>query len=183
MADKWIDEVLTFWFDEVGPEKWFKSGPELDEEIRRRFSKLHARLASAPLTGAMASARGSLAAVILFDQLPRNMYRGTAAAFATDDLAKYIARKALEKKFDEQLSPSERQFLYLPFQHSEIMADQERSVMLYKELGEAEPLRYAIEHRDIVERFGRFPHRNRALGRDTTPDENTFLMEHTGYGQ
>ena len=131
----------------------------------------------------VASPRGALAAAIVLDQFPRNMYRGTAKAFATDDLAIRLARQAIENKVDEHLTPAERLFLYMPFQHSEILADQEHAVMLFKALGQENALRYAIEHRDIIARFGRFPHRNRALGRQSTPEEEVFLQEHKGFGQ
>lgn len=183
MAENWIDEVLSFWFEEVGPERWFESTPELDETIRQRFGALHDKLASKLPQEATASPRGALAATIVLDQFPRNVYRGTAKAFATDDQAIGLARKAIDSKLDEHLTLAERQFLYMPFQHSEILADQEHAVMLFKALGEKEALRYAIEHRDIIERFGRFPHRNRALGRQSTAEEEAFLQEHKGFGQ
>jgi len=183
MAENWIDEVLSFWFEEVGPERWFESSPELDETIRQRFGALHDKLASDLPHEVVASPRGALAAAIVLDQFPRNMYRGTAKAFATDDLAIRLARQAIESKVDEHLTPAERLFLYMPFQHSEILADQEHAVMLFKALGQENALRYAIEHRDIIARFGRFPHRNRALGRQSTPEEEVFLQEHKGFGQ
>ncbi|WP_011579416.1 MULTISPECIES: DUF924 family protein [Chelativorans] len=183
MADRWVEEILTFWFEEVGPEGWFKPTPELDETVRKRFGALHKRLAANPPEAAGKSQRAALASIILFDQFPRNMFRGSAAAFATDDLALRIAREALDKGFDDGLTPAERQFLYMPFMHSEISADQEHCVMLFKALGNEEALRYAIEHRDIIERFGRFPHRNRTLGRESTGEELAFLEAHKGYGQ
>jgi len=183
MAANWVDDILSFWFDEVGPENWFKSTKELDGTIRRRFGALHGRLAASPPEEMAEDARAALAAIILFDQFPRNIYRGTAQAFSTDDLALQISRDALDKKFDEKLPPEHRQFLYMPFQHSEVSADQEQAVMLFKALGNEEGLRYAIEHRDIIQQFGRFPHRNRALGRASTPEELAFLEKHQGFGQ
>ncbi|WP_173934412.1 DUF924 family protein [Chelativorans sp. Marseille-P2723] len=183
MAGSWIDDVLSFWFEEVGKEGWFSGGPDLDEAIRRRFGALHEEMSSNLASEAIDDPRGTLAAVILFDQFPRNMYRGTAKAFSTDDLAIRIAREAIERKFDEGMTPEQKQFLYMPFQHSEISADQENAVMLFKSLGNEEGLRYAIEHRDIIERFGRFPHRNKALGRESTQEELAFLEEHEGFGQ
>lgn len=183
MAGKWIDDVLSFWFDEVGLESWFKGSAELDKTIRSRFSALHERLSKELPKEAITDPRGALAAVILFDQFPRNIYRGTAKAFSTDDVAIRIAREAVDKKLDENLPPEQKQFLYMPFQHSEISADQEHAVMLFKALGHEEGLRYAIEHRDIIERFGRFPHRNKVLGRESTPEELAFLEGHKGFGQ
>ncbi len=183
MAAQWIEDVLSFWFDELGPEEWFEGSPELDETIRTRFGDLYESLTSGVPDEVLDEPRGALAAVILFDQFPRNMYRGTARAFVTDDVAVGIARKAVEKGFDNSLPPEQRQFLYMPFQHSEVSADQEHSVMLFKALGNEEGLRYAIEHRDIIDRFGRFPHRNRALGRESTADELAFLEGHKGFGQ
>lgn len=183
MAGNWVDEVLTFWFDEVGQDAWFKGNSKLDAKIRDRFGALYEKLsAHAPKEGAE-DPRGALAAVILFDQFPRNMFRGKAKAFATDDLAIRIAREAVTSRFDEKLSPEERQFLYMPFQHSEVSADQEHAVMLFKAIDDEEALRYAIEHRDIIQRFGRFPHRNETLGRKSTPEELAFLEEHKGFGQ
>lgn len=183
MAGNWVDEVLSFWFDEVGPEAWFKGNGELDEKIRKRFGALYERLSTNAPRESSQDARGALAAIILFDQFPRNMFRGTAKAYSTDDLAVRIAREAVDNRFDEKLSPEERQFLYMPFQHSEVSADQEHAVMLFKALDNEEGVRYAIEHRDIIQRFGRFPHRNRALGRKSTPEEEEFMKEHKGFGQ
>lgn len=183
MAENWVDDVLAFWFDELEPKAWFGSSKELDRTISERFGALYERLSKQTSPHLGDDARSALAAVILFDQFPRNMFRGTARAFATDDLAMRIAREAVEKGLDEQLSATERQFLYMPFQHSEVSADQEHAVMLFKMLGDEEPLRYAVEHRDIIQRFGRFPHRNRALGRVSTREEEEFLEQHEGYGQ
>lgn len=183
MARDWIDSVLSFWFEEIDPESWFKGDGKLDETIRRRFSALHRRLSAEPPPEVREDPRAALAAIILFDQFPRNMFRGTADAFSTDDLAIQIARKAVDKGFAGRLKPEERQFLYMPFQHSEVSADQEHAVMLFKALGDEEALRYAIEHRDIIQRFGRFPHRNRALGRESTREEEAFLQGHKGFGQ
>ncbi|WP_159588790.1 DUF924 family protein [Chelativorans xinjiangense] len=183
MAGDWIDSVLSFWFEEIATEDWFKGNGKLDETIRPRFGALHERLSAGAPKEAAEDARAALAAVILFDQFPRNMFRGTAKAFSTDDLAIWIAREAVEKRLDEGLSKEQRQFLYMPFQHSEVLADQEHAVMLFKALGDEEALRYAVEHRDIIERFGRFPHRNRALGRVSTHDEEAFLEGHKGFGQ
>jgi uncharacterized protein (DUF924 family) len=183
MADRWVEEILTFWFEEVGPEGWFKPTPELDETVRKRFGALHKRLAANPPEAAGKSQRAALASIILFDQFPRNMFRGKAEAFATDDQAIDIARKALAKKLDEKLSEAEKQFLYMPFMHSEILADQEHSVALFRAQDAGKNEKFAVEHRDIVAKFGRFPHRNKVLGRESTPAERVFLLNHEGFGQ
>lgn len=183
MSSGWVEEVLSFWFDETGPEGWFGGGGELDETIRRRFGDLYEDLSTNAPKEIGDDPRAALAAIILFDQFPRNMFRGSAKAFATDDLAARIAREAVSKKLDEALEPQQRTFFYMPFEHSEVYADQERAVMLFKSLGDEEALRYAEEHRDIIQNFGRFPHRNRALGRESTARESAFLEEHRGFGQ
>ena len=183
MAEGWVEEVLSFWFDELTYEDWFGGSKELDDRIRERFLDLYERLKADFDADAVDDPRTALAAIILFDQFPRNMFRKTAAAFATDDIAIALARRAIDKEFDAALDEKARSFLYMPFMHSEVSADQERCVDLFRSLGENEGLKYAIEHRDIVARYGRFPHRNRVLGRDSTKDELEFLNQHAGYGQ
>jgi uncharacterized protein (DUF924 family) len=179
----WHEEVLKFWFEELTPEDWFTSKPETDALVRERFGDLHNALKAAPPPEVETDPRAALAAVILFDQFPRNIFRSQPDAFSSDDLALHIARKALDKRFDHDMTNVEKQFLYMPFQHSEVSADQERSVDLFKSLGNEEALKYAIEHREIIDRFGRFPHRNRVLGRTTTEAEAAFMEGHEGYGQ
>lgn len=183
MAQDWHDDVLAFWFDEMDAAQWFNGSDELDNLTRSRFAKMLDELSRNPPKTVYSDPRQALAAVLLFDQFPRNMYRGMPRAFATDDIALRIARQAVDARFDDQLSPNERLFLYMPFQHSEVSADQGHSVMLFGSLALEEPLRYAIEHRDIIDRFGRFPHRNAVLGRESTAEELAFLEEHAGYGQ
>lgn len=179
----WVDEVLDFWFGELTYEDWFSGGKELDEKITARFLPLYERLKAGFDEKAVRDARTALAAIIAFDQFPRNMFRGSAAAFATDDMAAGIARSAVERGWDHEVEPAARPFYYMPFMHSEILADQERCVDLFRAIGEGKGLDFAIEHRDIVARFGRFPHRNRALGRESTAEEAEFLKGHAGYGQ
>ncbi|UUP18029.1 DUF924 family protein [Nitratireductor thuwali] len=184
MDDSWVDEVLAFWFEELEPKDWFEGSDALDDTIRTRFGALHERLAGGQVPPeVMEEPRTALAAVIVLDQFSRNIHRRSARAFAADDMALRIARNAVDKKFDDDMTPEERQFLYMPFQHSEISADQEHSVMLFKSLGDEEAIKYAVEHRDIIEKFGRFPHRNRALGRESTREEIAFLEGHVGFGQ
>lgn len=183
MGVNWVDEVLDFWFKELTYEDWFGGDQKLDETIRSRFLEIYEQQKNSFLVSAANDARTALAAIILFDQFPRNIYRRSPEAFGTDDLALGIARRALDKDFDSQVDDSARPFIYMPFMHSEVMADQERCVDLFKALGNENSLKYAIEHRDIIAEFGRFPHRNRALGRENTPSETTLLETHSGYGQ
>lgn len=181
--EKWVDDILDFWFGELTYEDWFGGAPELDEKIRSRFLELYERQKADLDAGSIDDPRTALAAIILFDQFPRNMFRKTAAAFGTDDLAIGIARLAVERDYDNQVEPEAKPFMYMPFMHSEVSADQERCVDLFRALGEGDSLKYAIEHRDIVAQYGRFPHRNRVLGRESTAAEVSFLEGHAGYGQ
>lgn len=179
----WSEKVLAFWFGELTQEDWFSGGDATDAKIKERFLHLHRDLASSIVPEQIDDPREALAAIIVFDQFPRNMFRRTAAAFATDDVALRIARRAVDNGLDAELNAQEKQFLYMPFMHSEVVSDQERCVDLFKMLGNEEGLKYAIDHRDIVVRFGRFPHRNRSLGRENTQEETAFLEGHDGYGQ
>lgn len=183
MAEKWVDDVLDFWFGELTAEDWFSGEAEVDEKIRSRFGELYERIRSSFDIAGVSDARTALAAIILFDQMPRNMFRKSAAAFGSDDIAIAIARLADERGYDDQVEAERKSFLYMPFMHSEVSADQERCVDLFRALGNEEGLKYAIEHRDIVAEFGRFPHRNRVLGRESTAAEIEFLKDHGGYGQ
>ena len=167
-------DVVAFW-REAGPKRWFEKDFAFDEEIRRRFSELHDAAADGNLAGWERSAEGALALLILLDQFPRNMFRGEARAFATDPMARAIAAGALVRGFDAQVAPELRGFFYLPFEHSEDLGDQERAVAFYQAAGDAEGLKWAELHADIIRRFGRFPHRNAVLGRSTTPEERAFL--------
>lgn len=166
----WTAEVLDFWFAQE-PERWWRADPEFDAEIRERFLELWEEQRQLPADRFLGSPDAALAAMILFDQFPRNMFRGHADQFSTDPLALAIARAALDRQYDAALPPIRRQFLYIAFQHSEDMDDQRRSMSLYAALGEPEQLRYARLHHDVVARFGRFPHRNAVLGRKPRPDE------------
>ena len=174
------DPIVTFWFAPPR-EKWFRKDAAFDEEIRRRFGELHARAARGELEGWRSSREGRLALVIVLDQFSRNLYRDDARAFAQDEQARDVARQALSAGDEAASSPFERQFLYLPFEHSEDLADQDTSVALFRKLEEYPETRglteWAVRHRDIVARFGRFPHRNAALGRPTTDEERAFLEQ------
>ncbi|HEX6980895.1 MAG TPA: DUF924 family protein [Alphaproteobacteria bacterium] len=185
--------VLDFWFLSPGdPEYgrmrkiWFAKDAAFDAEIRARFLADHEAAARGAYDAHAGTADGALALVILLDQFPRNLFRDDRRAFATDAKAREIANMALARAFDRQLRPVERMFLYLPFEHSEDLADQERAVALmeslpatpeFSEAVRAEVIDYARRHRDIVARFGRFPHRNAALGRTSTPEETAFLAQ------
>ncbi|MGI8612008.1 MAG: DUF924 family protein [Sphingomicrobium sp.] len=166
----WRGEVLKFWFG-LEPERWWKADPELDGEIRRRFLKLWSTRRELPVASFLDDPLTALAGVVLFDQFPRNMFRGHAEQFATDHLGLAIAGAAVDRGFDDQLKPNERAVLYMPFQHSEDLADQRRSLILFTALGDDFLLGYAKKHHDVIERFARFPHRNAILGRVPRPQE------------
>jgi uncharacterized protein (DUF924 family) len=165
----WGDEILSYWFS-LRPEQWW-SDKSLDAEIAERFGPLLDEQRTRMPGDFLVSPRDALAAVILFDQFPRNIYRGHADQFATDHVALAIAKAAIARGYDEALSPAERGFLYMPFQHSEDLDDQHRSLALFTALGNPEQLRFAKLHHDVIERFGRFPHRNAMLGRTPRPAE------------
>jgi len=188
------EDVLSFWFaDDVhSPEgvaaccrRWFESDPAFDERVRGRFGELPARALRGELHAWRAEPRSTLALVLTLDQLPRNLYRGTAACFAYDAAALDLAVFALEREDDFELAPLEAMFLYLPFEHTEDPAAQDRSVSLFRGLVDraSPPLRpqfesfleYAVRHCEVIERFGRFPHRNATLGRESTDDERAYL--------
>ncbi len=167
-------DIIAFWRD-VGPDRWFEKDPALDEEITRRFLAAHEAAAAGKLVSWEQSADGALALLILLDQFPRNMFRGSARAFATDPLARAVAAGAIIRGFDSQVPAEMRGFFYLPFMHSEELADQERAIAFYKAAGDTDGLKWAERHVGIIRRFGRFPHRNAMLGRATTPEEQAFL--------
>ena len=170
MSADWRADVLKFWFG-LKPEQWWNGGAELDHRIRQNFLKLWAEKRQLPVDSFLSDPLTALAAVILFDQFPRNMFRGNAEQFATDHLALAIAKEAVTKGLDEELQKDERKFLYMPFTHSEDVDDQNRGILLFTEISDDEQIRYAKKHRDIIERFGRFPHRNAILGRAPRPEE------------
>lgn len=180
--------VLDYWFgpkdgDEFGKLRkiWFGGGPQVDEEIRARFGALHVRACAGELAAWAETADGSLALIVVLDQFSRNLHRGTAGAFAVDAMARGIASRAIDRDFDEQVLPVQRWFFYLPFEHAESLADQRRAVALFEALP-AEPSRdmgveYAKKHLAVIEKFGRFPHRNEMLGRESTPEETRWLAD------
>ena len=174
------DDLLAFW-REAGMDKWFRGGAAFDDECRARWQDAHFAAARRECDGWMDDADGALALVLLLDQIPRNIFRGSGHAFATDPLALHFAGRAIEAGFDAQVDPALRFFFYMPFEHSEAIADQRRAVDLFTALDDANLLGYAVAHRDVIARFGRFPHRNAALGRSNTPDEQAWLDAGGGF--
>ena len=174
-------EVIAFW-RHAGYQRWFVRDAAFDAQCRTQFIDAHFAASRRELDGWMADARGALALVLLLDQMPRNIFRGSAHGYATDPLARHYAAGAIDAGFDHEVDPALRIFFYMPFEHSEEMADQQRAVALTTALGDASFSRYAIAHRDVIARFGRFPHRNAALGRISTPEEQTWLDAGGGFG-
>ncbi|MGE5146558.1 MAG: DUF924 family protein [Candidatus Eiseniibacteriota bacterium] len=173
-----IDDVLCFWFEETTHEQRFKKDSAFDAAIRDRFGALHAQAEAGGCTDWAASARGALALLVLLDQFSRNLNRDSARAFACDGMARAVADQALERGFDLEFPVEQRLFFYLPFEHSEDMADQERCCRLVRErVGDANSIDFTERHRDVIRRFGRFPHRNKALGRSCTPAEEDYLAQ------
>jgi uncharacterized protein (DUF924 family) len=177
-------QVNAFWFgDAPGPSRveWFRKDPAFDQQIRTRFGELHARAARRELDGWRGEAQSMLALIVVLDQFSRNLFRNDARAFAQDAYALECAKQAVARGDDKALLPVQRQFAYLPFEHSESLQDQERGLELLQALEAFEETRgcaeWALRHRDIVKRFGRFPHRNAALARESTAEEVEFLKQ------
>ena len=175
----WVSEVLGYWFDELGDAHWFAMNPDVDAQIRDRFLALHERLATQD-DGGLATPRTLLAAVIVLDQFSRNLFRQTPKAYAADVKARRLSEAAIRQGFDSAMTDSERMFLYLPFEHSEDREDQARSVALFEKLGNAYWTRYALAHQAIIDRFGRFPHRNTVLDRQSSAEEIALLQDPMG---
>lgn len=187
MAD--IEEILTFWFGEVRDEpsyfeeyapRWFVQNTDFDRQIVQRFQADYELAAQGQLTHWTETARGGVALILVLDQFPRNMFRNDPRAFATDPLARQIAEQMIAAELDQQLCLVERYFVYVPFMHSENRAHQQRSVMLFQKLAEERAYfdtSYAVRHQEVIDRFGRFPHRNSVLGRASTSEELEFLKQ------
>ena len=173
-------EMVGFW-RRAGQQAWFNGGEAFDRECEARCLGVHLAAARRELEGWLSTSEGSLALLLLLDQIPRNVFRGSAHAYATDGLARHYADRALVAGHDAVFEPALRAFFYLPYEHSEDMADQQRSVQLFEPLGNALYTKYAVEHLQVIERFGRFPHRNRALGRESTPEEQAWLAAGGGF--
>jgi len=174
---RWAAELLHFWFHTLRPADWFRTNAAVDAELRRRFGRDWAMLRGQPASEFLGDPLTARAAVLLFDQVPRNIHRQTAAAFASDALARAIMRGALHRGWDRGLTLAERQFLALPLMHSEAIADQRASLRLFTRLGRRHGLPFARSHYRMIARFGRFPHRNAALGRRSTAAERRAVEE------
>jgi uncharacterized protein (DUF924 family) len=176
-------QIVDFWIDEIGPKGWYEANDDVDAEIIKRFSKAHQLASEGKLADWQGTAQGSLALLLLLDQFSRNMFRGDAKSFAADPLAREIARSAIEKDQDLQVSGSEQQFFYLPFTHSEDLIDQDYGVELGRTryAHNTDDALHARAHREIIRKFGRFPFRNEALGRQSSAEERAF-MDDGGYG-
>lgn len=180
---EWVRDVLEFWFEELGAHDWFARSAQVDAAIRARFGSLHVRLAmdgGIETSVDVANPRQVLAAVIVLDQFSRNIHRGTPQAFAADAIARRLAQWSLERGHDHSMPAVERLFLYLPFEHSEDPGHQALAVRMIGALGNENWTRYALAHQSIIDRFGRFPHRNAILGRTSTPEERALLEDPMG---
>jgi len=174
------NEMIEFW-REAGPKKWFQGGDAFDQVCRSRFLDTHHAAARCELESWLQAPEDALGLLLLLDQIPRNVFRGSGHAFATDSLARHYAAYAMEAGFDAQVGADLRLFFYMPFEHSEDPADQATSVELFTALGDDGYLKYAVAHRDVIAQFGRFPHRNHALGRSNTPEEQQWLDAGGGF--
>jgi uncharacterized protein (DUF924 family) len=175
-----MNEIVRFWRD-AGPAKWFAKDDAFDAELHARFLDEHFAAARRERERLLDDADSALALILLLDQVPRNVFRDSAHAFATDPLARAYADRAINAGFDLNVDPALRIFFCMPFEHSEALADQDRAVALCETLGDANYLKYAQAHRDVIQRFGRFPHRNRALARVNTPEERMWLDAGGGF--
>ncbi len=172
-------DVLEFWFVETQPQQWFQVNEDFDQQVIDRFSEPYTMATRGEFDEWQKDADGALALIILLDQMPRNMFRGTPKAFETDKKALVVSKYAISKGLDQVLNAQKRRFLYLPFEHSENMSDQKRSVELFEKIKDDDPLGYdyAVRHYKVIEKYGRFPHRNKILGRENTPEEEVYLSK------
>jgi uncharacterized protein (DUF924 family) len=175
------DDILQFWFVENGPDEWFKKDDAFDALIRERFLATYEAVIADRCTDWRANPEGRLAEIIVLDQFSRNMFRGTPLAFGADDKALALAQEAVAKGADKQVDPERRVFFYMPFMHSESLDVHKEALPLFEELGNESTLSYEHAHREILERFGRYPHRNEVLGRESTPEEVEFLKTNDGF--
>jgi len=172
----WVQDVLKYWFDDIGCEYWFNSNADIDQEVSEKFLVLWKALHKKNANHFMADAQQSFAAIILFDQFPRNMFRGHAMAFKSDPLALDIAKLALAKNYDEEFPIEQRHFFYMPFMHSENIGDQNKSLALFGKKGFEDQVQYAVEHHKTIVQFNRFPHRNIILERKSTIEEERSFV-------
>lgn len=181
MNEQPAEEILTFWFSDEVEAAWFNASEKVDREIEVRFMQTYEAARKGELNQWKNTASKALALTIALDQFPRNLFRGSPRSFESDHLALANAGYSLSQGYDQQVSDKQRPFFYLPFMHSEDAADQQQCVALYEELGDDHALDFAHQHADIISRFGRFPHRNAVLGRESTAEEIEFLKEHNGF--
>ena len=170
-------DIIDFWFKEIDPSQWWKKDDAFDQMMTRRFSDVHDKAARCELFEWREFPLGRLAEIIVLDQFSRNMFRGTRKAFSQDQMALILSQESISSGIDKRLEPQERKFLYLPFMHSESIAIHETAEALYRQLGDQSSLEFELRHRKIIERFGRYPHRNEILGRDSTEEEIEFLRQ------
>lgn len=173
------EDILNFWFKETKASQWFQVNPEFDAAIKERFEGAYEMALAGQFDDWKNSADGALAFCILMDQMPRNMYRGTPKAFASDKRALIVAKYAVSKGLDQVHSLEKRRFIYMPYEHSEVLSDQVRCLELFEKIKDEDKLgyEYALRHLKVIEEYGRFPHRNRILGRDNTPEEEEYLAQ------
>lgn len=181
MAISNSDELLAFWFSDHVKPMWFNSTPEFDDELRDKYLDTYQAALKGDLTDWENSPKGALALVICLDQFPLNMFRGKAEGFEGEAPSIQVAERAIENGFDQELDGAQKAFLYLPFMHSENLVHQDRSVELFSKAGLKDNLHWAKHHREIVRRFGRFPHRNTVLGRESTPEEVAYLQSEEAF--
>lgn len=172
-------EILNFWFEETKPEQWFQASEEFDRAITDRFEKDHEFAMKGMYDTWMHEPEGCLALILLLDQFSRNMFRGTPKAFASDEKALSVAKHTLDKGYEQFFPPAKRGFIFLPYEHSENLADQDRAVELFATIKADQPVMYdyALKHREVIQEYGRFPHRNQTLGRESTPEEKEYLSQ------
>ncbi len=172
-------DVLHFWFEEIEPRQWFEVNPAFDKQVKDRFHVIYNMACEGLCDGWQEDADGAVALCLVLDQFPRNMFRDTARAYESDDKALLTAKYAVSKGYNHLLTPVRRKFLYMPYMHSESLSDQNKCVELFAAMKADDPLSYdyAVKHMKVVERFGRFPHRNPILGRENAPEEDAFLAE------
>ncbi|MBD67051.1 MAG: hypothetical protein CME62_17750 [Halobacteriovoraceae bacterium] len=170
-------DILDFWFKEISPEQWFQKSDEFDHTIQKRFGEVHHQASQGELYPWRENIYGRLAEIIVLDQFSRNIYRDDPRAFACDQMSLVLAQEAVAQKLDQELKPQEKSFLYMPYMHSESKLIHEQAVRLYSAKGLEYNLDFEIKHKKIIDRFGRYPHRNEILGRTSTPEEIEFLKE------
>lgn len=181
MTIKTAKDLRDFWFSDEMKPNWFEKSDQVDQHIRTEFGDTYQAGYDGKLESWMDTPEDALALVILLDQCPRNMFRGSDRAFESNDIALNYARRSIDREDDKFVDATQRQFFYLPYMHSENLMDQDASVKFYEELGNENSLRFAIAHRDVIEKFGRFPHRNAPLGRESTPEEIEYMKTHKGF--